>query len=275
MRTHFGRWAGGAALLVALVLTAGFGVAGGDKKSPWKAFLPADTTKELIARAEKTLKEKLASKPDDETIKPAQVAAALIAAYNLNSKSGNKAQAQAALKLADLLKSPKQYAEAKKLADDLMAGKASGGGGKAEINSIVEDLGDIMIYFKTKEKGGEGLHPSLQSTPPLKGALNGVEAKIAALRKKELTPEKMKKERDEIIILAGKTGTIGAVTYSYAPERKVGQKDPATWRELALKMRDAAAEVLEAARANDTKALQRAADNLDTSCTQCHSIFRP
>ncbi len=275
MRTHFGRGAGGAALMATLVLAAGIGVAGGDKKSPWKAVLPADTAKELVARAEKVIQEKLKTKPDDETIKHAQVAAALIAAYNLDSKAGNKAQAVAALKLADLLKSPKQYAEAKKFADDLIAGKAGGGGGTGDISSIVEDLGDVMLYFKTKDKGGEGLAKSLQSTPPLKGALNGVEAKIAALRKKELTPEKLKNERDELILMAGKTAAIGSVTYQYAPMRKVGQKDPAAWRELSLTMRDAAAELLESARANDAKGVQRAADRLDSSCTQCHSIFRP
>jgi hypothetical protein len=275
MRTHFGRWAGGVALPVALVLAAGFGVAGGDKKSPWKAILPAETYKELVARAQKTLTEKLATKPDDEGLKSAQVAAALIAAYNLSSPAGNKDQANAALKLADLLKTPKTYAQAKKLADDLAAGKATAGNMEPNINAYVDDLGDIMIYFKTKEKGGEGLHPSLQSTPPLKGTLNGVEAKIAALRKKALTPEKMKKERDEIIVLAGRTATIGAITIAYAPARKVGQKDPAIWREFSVNMRDAAAELLEAARKDDPAGVQRAADRLDTSCTQCHSIFRP
>jgi hypothetical protein len=276
MRTHFGRWAGGAALLAALVVLATQGLAGGGKESPWKAILPGDSYKELVARAQKTLAEKLATKPDDEAIKPAQVAAALIAAYNLSSKEGNKAQADAALKLAELLKSPKNYAQAKKLADDLIAGKTTGGGAAGtDMNTIVEDLGDIMVYFKTKMKGGEGLPEVLQSTPPLKGTLNGVEAKIASLRKRELTKDKLAKERDEIILMAYKTAVIGSMAHSYAPARKVGQKDPAVWRELSIQMRDGGAAVAEAARKSDPAALLKAADRLESSCTACHSVFRP
>jgi hypothetical protein len=261
--------------VAALVLACGFGRAGGDKKSPWKPILPADSYKELVKRAQDTLKEGLKTKPNDETIKPAQVAAALIAAYNLSSPAGNKAQAEAALKLADLLKSPKNYAQAKALADDLIAGKAVGGGAIGDLNAIVEDLGDIMIYFKTKEKGGEGLPKELQTTPPLKGTLNGVEAKIAALRKKKLSNDRLKLEQNELILMAYRTAVIGAMAHSYAPARKVGQKDPAMWRELAELMRDAGAAVAEAARKGDPEAVQRAADTLDTSCTRCHSVFRP
>jgi hypothetical protein len=275
MRTHFGRYAGGAALLAALVLAGGFGRAGGDKKSPWKLILPADSYKELVKRAQDTLKEGLKTKPNDETIKPAQVAAALIAAYNLSSPAGSKDKAAAALKLADLLKSPKDYAKAKQLADDLIAGKANGGGPGGDLNAIVEDLGDIMIYFKTKEKGGEGLPKELQTTPPLKGTLNGVEAKIAALRKKKLSNDRLKIEQPELILMAYKTAVIGSMAHAYAPARKVGQKDPAMWRELAEQMRDAGAAVAEAARKGDAEAVQRAADTLDSSCTRCHSVFRP
>jgi hypothetical protein len=276
MRTHIGRLAGGTALLAALALLASQGWAGGGKESPWKTILPGDSYKELVARAQATIKEGLATKPNDETIKPVQVAAALIAAYSLSSKDGNKGQAAAALKLADLLKSPKQYAEAKKLAADLAVGKAVGPAGMShEINTYVDDLGDIMIYFKTKLKGGEGLPESLQTTPPLKVTLNGVEAKISALRKKALAAKRLAVERDELILMAYRTAVIGEMSYSYAPARKVGQKDPAAWHELSIQMRDAGVELAEAARKGNPEAVQRAADRLETTCTKCHSIFRP
>ena len=75
--------------------------------------------------------------------------------------------------------------------------------------------------------------------------------------------------------MAYKTAVIGSMAHSYAPARKVGQKDPAVWRELSIQMRDGGAAVAEAARKNDPAALHKAADRLESSCTACHSVFRP
>ena len=47
------------------------------------------------------------------------------------------------------------------------------------------------------------------------------------------------------------------------------------WRELSIQMRDGGAAVAEAARKNDPAALHKAADRLESSCTACHSAFRP
>jgi len=67
--------------------------------------------------------------------------------------------------------------------------KAGGGqGDKVNWKDYAEEVMDLMIHYKTKTKGGEGIAPELQSNIRLKGTQNGIEEKIRALAMKKLMP---------------------------------------------------------------------------------------
>jgi len=132
----------------------------------------------------------------------------------------------------------------------------------------------LMEHYKTKGKGGEGVHPSLQSNIKLKGTQNGIEEKIRTLVLKKQTPAVLEKEADELALLASRAAAVGEVLYELAPTKKVGKKDPAEWKQNSLAMRDAGIDLAEAARKKDAEAVFRAGNKLNSSCSQCHSTFR-
>jgi hypothetical protein len=265
------------AVAVGLLLSAGSqgqGKAGGI----WKPFLPDDAYKELVDRAYKDITEGLKAKPfDEDEAAKVQFAAVLVAAYNLSSPKGDKQMAATALKLADILKNPKKVNDAKKVAADLTAGKAVTGANNLlgqPMNNFVEDKGNIMAFFKTKEKGGEGLPPTLQFNVRLKGKSNGIEELIGELDKKKLTPANLAKGKDELILMAYKAAVVGVITHDYAPLKPFKGKAPKLWLDDSEQMRDAAIELVEAIRKNNVDDVQRTAKRLNASCLQCHSNFR-
>jgi hypothetical protein len=131
------------------------------------------------------------------------------------------------------------------------------------------DLADLMEFFKTKNKGGEGIHPALQSNIRLKGALNGIEEKLRALSMKKLTDANMTKEADELTLLGYRMAVVGELTYFYTPKQKAKE-----WQDLSLDMRNAGLALAEAAKKKDAEAVLKTSNALNSSCTQCHSGFR-
>jgi len=279
MRTHARRLLVCAPVLALLAgLLVSSGTRGQGKAGIWKPFLPDDAYKELVERAHKDLNASLNAKPfdEDEAVK-AQYAAVLVAAYNLSSPKGNKDVAATALKLAEVLKNPKKLAEAKSLAADLTAGKAGAGAANLlgqPMTNFVEDKAAIMAFFKTKEKGGEGLPETLQINIRLKNKFNGIEELIGELDKKKLTPANLAKGKEELILMAYKTAVVGVITHDYAPARPFKGKAPKLWLDYSEQMRDAGIELADAVRKGDPEAVQRAAKRLNASCLQCHGNFR-
>jgi hypothetical protein len=248
----------------------------GDKAAVWKSFLPADAYTELVGRAAKNIEEALAGKPDEDAIKKAQFNAVMIAAYTLSAKEGGKDPAgvrAAALGLAKLAGAKGKLGEARKLAAALAAGMIPPGAPKAEPPAdwkpYLENRADLMEHMKTKMKGGDGIHPTLQSNIRLKGTQNGIEEKVRALAMKQLMPAGAAKEADELALLGYRAAVLGEVTYFYLPKKNVKE-----WHELALEMRDAGIALAEAAKKKDTEAILKAANSLNSSCNRCHSEFR-
>jgi hypothetical protein len=258
-------------------LLLGRGDAQGDK-GPWQPILPKDVYQELVKREADIVRERLADKPDDEAIGRAKFGAVLIAALTMSVKDGVpaddlKGTREAAMTVAKLLAN-KNVDGAKKLAADLPNVKADPKA-KVEVKwaGQLTNL-EMMLHFHLKTKGGDGMHPDLQSNIKFKGPLNGIEEKIRLLSIKELTAAGMKKEAKELELLGYRSAVVGALSWYNAPATKKDKKDPDDWRTYAVQTRDNGVALAQAAQKGDTMALLKASNALNSSCSQCHTVFR-
>jgi hypothetical protein len=259
----------GAAWLLAVRSDAG-------DKAPWQPMLPKEVYEELAKREAETIKTAL-DNPSDETLARAKLGAALIAALTLSGKDKGSAEdlrgvREQAIRLSQVL-TKGTIPQAKMLAGDLFKQKSDP---TKKLSIPWETLltsAELMDHLRTKAKGGDGMHPDLQSNVKLKGALNGVEEKVRALGMKELNEAGMKKEAKEMELMAYRIAVVGALTYNFAPP-KAGKKDPGLWRDYSLKMRDGGVELATAAQKGDTMAVLKSSSNLYSSCTQCHGVFK-
>ncbi|HYV34715.1 MAG TPA: hypothetical protein VE988_03360 [Gemmataceae bacterium] len=264
---------------IALLLLAGRGDAGGDK-GPWQPTIPKDIYNELAKREADLVKDLLDGKTGDAAIHRAKFGAMFIAGLTMSAKDGKpddyRATREVALQLASTLSKKGQLAAAQKLASLLPErGKADP---KLEGMTITWGTylqkSELMDHFGLKKKGGDGMHPDLQSNIRLKDALNGIEEKIRALAAKELPSAGLKKEAKELELLGYHMAVTGSLTYFYAPASKVGKKDPAEWRTLALQMRDQSVNLAVAAKKTDAAGVLKASSSLYSTCNQCHTVFK-
>ena len=272
------------AVLAGLTLAAMFFLAGpartGGKDSHWKKFVPADAFKELLEREAKILTASLQGKVEEEAIIRAKLAAVMIAALALSAEKDVKqtlSMQHAALQVAKMLQEKGKIPEALKLAEALTSKLPTPRPGLVEANMKKVFGGDVMAlmdHLRPKAKGGDGIHQALQTSVPLKGALNGIEEKIRALAKKKMTDANMSKSAAEMVLLGYRLAVLAEVTDDFAPAMKSGKKDPKEWHELSVQMRDSALAMAAASRKKDAAAVFDAADKLSTACNQCHSVFR-
>jgi len=253
----------------------------GGKDEVWKAFLPAKEFKILVERAVEAIDESLTGKVEEEGIKRAQFNAVMIAAYTLSTKEGGSPQELAtirdnALKIVNMVTEKKKLNDAKKLAKALLGMKANPGAklDVPDLAKFIDDRADIMEHYKTKMKGGDGIHPDLQSNIRLKGTQNGIEEKLRVLAMKEMKPAQLDKEATELALLAYRAAVHGSLTYFYAPAKKVGTKDPREWREISLQLRETGIELAQSALKKNPEVAFKASTNMNSACSRCHSIFR-
>jgi hypothetical protein len=139
---------------------------------------------------------------------------------------------------------------------------------KARLEAIkkkYDDLDTIMHSYKPRDKGGIGVGP--------KGKSDGIEIKLNNLGKKPLAKMQLDKEADELIKVAHINAAIADITKLYVPKPK-GGKGPKEWNEYAEAMKKSSLEFAKAVKSGDPKAVQKAANNVNASCTNCHSDFR-
>jgi hypothetical protein len=273
------RWLAAAAAVAAgtwLLLSRGEAAGAGDK-APWQPILPKDVYQELARREAEVIREQLSGPAKDKAVSRAKFGAVLIAALTMSVKNGQDANElggnrQTALNLATMLNN-KNLAAAKKLADTLPNVKSGGDANPINWGSYLK-LPELMDHFDVKSKGGDGIHPDLQTNIRFKGALNGVEAKVGELAKKELNAANLKKEAKELELLGYRSAVVGSLASYYAPATKQGKKDPQEWRNLSLAMRDQGVNLAVAAQKGDAALVLKASSDLSSTCTQCHSVFK-
>jgi len=263
----------GTALALAISLLAGFGSAQ-DKQGTFKKFLPPEAYKELVTRAAKAIEANLAAPEDEDNLRRAQAHAAMIEGYALSAEqAGTTGVRSAASELARLATNRSNLVRAKKLAADLAMLKGQPAAGDRIPSKYPEDIGDLMNLLKPKAKGGEGIAPALQSNIRLKGALNGIEEKIRALAKKKQTDDRAASEAQELTLLGYKMAVLGELTVFHAAPQK-GKGTQKEWNELSFQMRDSSLDMAAAASKKDAEGTFNAANKLNSTCSQCHSLFR-
>jgi len=165
----------------------------------------------------------------------------------------------------------KATAAAQKAIMDLMA-KAGTPAAVADAMKVAKahKLEHTMRGFKPKAKGGIGIGTGLTKA----GHKDSVELLIIDYAKKAPTAKEVTDYNADLVKAAQITHAISQTTLFQGPERAVGKKTPARWKELTEDMRKASADFLAAAKAKDAAKVGETAQKLNTSCTECHSIFR-
>jgi hypothetical protein len=146
----------------------------------------------------------------------------------------------------------------------LMDTMNNGGAAKDQAEAIhkkFDDLKPVMNVFKPRAKGGLGVGP------PSKG--DGIELKIISLGKKVLAKGEASKQKDDLIKVAMVSKAVAEVADLYPPKKDVDK-----WKKYDEEMRKGADELIQTAKSGDPKSIKNAANNLNASCTNCHSDFR-
>ncbi len=124
------------------------------------------------------------------------------------------------------------------------------------------ELKPIMWGFKPKAKGGLDLS----------GIPEGIELKLISLGKKPL--KTLPAEAADLQKMTQVTRGVAEVTPSYAGKFTKTPAEAKTWQGLADDMKKGSDELAAAIKASDPKAVQKAANDVNTSCNDCHTKFR-
>lgn len=124
------------------------------------------------------------------------------------------------------------------------------------------ELKAIMWGFKPKAKGGLDIS----------GMPEGTELKLIKLGKKPL--KTLPAEAADLEKMANLIHGVSEVTPSYADKFTKTPAGAKTWDGLAADMKKGSDELAAAVKANNPNAVQKAANDLNTSCNDCHEKFR-
>jgi Cytochrome C' len=128
-------------------------------------------------------------------------------------------------------------------------------------------LEDLMAIYKPTAKKGIGWNPAK------KGKGDGIESRIHALGKKELTKDQLAQEKDHIVRAAHYNLAMVEIANGFGPPKKPG-KGINNWTRHNEEMKEGTKEVLAAVKANDPKALKKAMLKINAGCNGCHYDFR-
>jgi hypothetical protein len=290
MTTKWRGWAVAGILLAFGICFFSGGDSAAQKKNNqvWQPILPKEEYDELVARVLSGLQKDIADinmidgKKLKQRLKKLRATGILIAtlvqsnggiakdpslatlrdaALDLNA-AAKAANVAAVVKAANALPPPKANPKAKLAA--------------VPLRGTVADKEDMMTPMKVKGKGGDGLDPDLQSNFRLKGALNGVEEKIRELAKKKLPAAQMKKQAEELSLMAYKVAAIAQCAEDYTPRvrNKGGKKTPQNWARWSGQMRTLALELAKVAKKEDAAKVFAVAGKLNTNCNACHGVFK-
>jgi hypothetical protein len=262
----------GFAVLLALAFWTG-PTRSGDDKDVWKGFIPEESYKELVDRETNLIQQYLKA-PDEEKLKRARIGALFImglSASHAAPNDGTKGQGEIAQGLRNHLGVESKKPVVLMLMRVLKEPKGMSGTTKRDWRGTLT-LREIMDILQVQKKGGDGIASELQVNIRLKGALNGVEEKVRNLAQKKLSEPVLDKASKELSLLSYKLAVLGEITHEYPAPKKKGT--PKEWSELSIEMRDAAIELAAASKKKDAEAVHKSANRLNSSCSQCHSLFR-
>ncbi|HXG11731.1 MAG TPA: cytochrome c [Gemmataceae bacterium] len=131
------------------------------------------------------------------------------------------------------------------------------------------DLLPIMQQMKLRANGGIGIGSPGTVTP------DGIEAKLIGMARKPLPAGELNKAGPDLARAAYIMAAIAEVTKSKSPVKtKMGEKDPKDWAKWTEDMGKFARELAKASQAKDAAQVKAAATNLNSTCNNCHGVFR-
>ncbi len=165
----------------------------------------------------------------------------------------------------------KQLAEAiQKLAETAAKPDAAAAKKDAERLAKTVELDSLMYLFKLRTKDGLGVGVKPGAITP-----DGIEMKLLALAKRPLAPKDLEAQSEGLVQAGHATAALALVAQHKCPiTRKMGDKDPKKWQEWTDEMHKAALELSGAAKAKKPAELKTAAAKLNSTCNNCHSVFR-
>ena len=160
-------------------------------------------------------------------------------------------------KLADAIKN-NDDAKTKELAEEL-----------AKSNELLE----VMNTLEKRDPAGKKMAFGVGDKP---GAIlpDGIEDKIQNMSRRPQPQKLIDKESADLTQMAYRVAAIAEVAKIKVPEKEEGMKKKKDWIEWSEAMRKSAAELAEAAKGKDPAAIKTAAAKLNSSCNNCHGVFR-
>jgi hypothetical protein len=146
--------------------------------------------------------------------------------------------------------------------------------GQGDALAKKHELTDIMNIMKPRNSPGKvkgvGIGPKPGAITP-----DGIDAKIIKMSNLLLPPATLDMEQKDLIRMAQITAAIASVSvHQCTVEKKMGDKDPAKWKEWMELMNSSSLELIDALNKKNPDAVRVAAKKLRSSCTECHSVFR-
>jgi hypothetical protein len=136
------------------------------------------------------------------------------------------------------------------------------------------ELMDIMNLMKLRNAPGKVQGMGVGKEPG-KIKPDGIDAKIINMSRNPMAQATLNREQPDLIRLAQITAAIASATIHQCPvDKKMGDKDPATWKKGMEEMHKASMDLIEALKKKDPKEVQKATFKLRGTCTDCHTIFR-
>lgn len=150
---------------------------------------------------------------------------------------------------------------------------AKKGNGAADAKAAAADLDleAVMRAFKPRAKGGFGVGAKAGIVAANQ---DGIEAVLPALQKKGVAKPDEAKMAEPLTQLAHRVAAIAAVSDHKWPESKEASKNKKKWTELNDMMKEGAEALATAVKEKKWADVKKAAGKMNTSCSECHSVFR-
>jgi hypothetical protein len=152
------------------------------------------------------------------------------------------------------------------------------GNNNAEIKRLAEELAGktevagVMNTLERRDRAGKKMVFGVGKKP---GAINpdGIEVKIQNMSRRPQPQKTIDRESDDLVEMAYRTAAVAEVAKIKLPEEE-GKKKIKDWVDWCEAMRKSAIELAEAAKAKDPTRVKNAAAKLNSSCNDCHKVFK-
>jgi hypothetical protein len=141
--------------------------------------------------------------------------------------------------------------------------------GEAIANKL-DEVAPAMDTLKPRGDGGFGVGTKPGAITP-----DGIEKKLIEMGKKPMAPAQVTAQADALERLGERVAAVAEIAQHKCPvKKKEGAKDPKDWDTWTKEMRQGGLDLADAAKAKDANKVKAAVNKLNTSCSDCHAVFR-